>query len=121
MKLEELKGKKILWGMTPKVALADFTIRSDADFRAYEERQKQLVGYYFYIDVWNMTARLAVMENKIGSARSSIVDLKGTTITESDLHTAIRMAGGFINLSGHYPISKHIMQKLLQELEQRND
>ena len=112
MNLIDLKGKKILWDLTPQDNFEDCVIQNEADMRAYEERERTKLGFYFYVDVWDLTALLAVMENKIGSATSSIVDLEGTTITERDLHTAIEKAGGFINLSGHYPISEELKRQL---------
>jgi len=116
MKLAELKGKKIHWDMTPQDGAGEVFLTTKAEMEAYEARERARVGFYFYVDVWDMTANLWVMENKVYSGRADRIE-DAEMITEDELYDAIEGAGGAINRSGHYPISHAIKRKLKKALD----
>jgi hypothetical protein len=93
----EKQGKiPINWDLTPQSFLLH-------DQRYYPGQA------YFLIDIWNCSARISLMiisEDGNGMKSLSIPEIE--EITEEMLETAINDVGGFINMSGHYPISEEI-------------
>jgi len=116
MKLEELKGKRIVWDATPQSEGGTIEIRGQEEYDRFIQRLKERAGYYFYVNVWNCTAKLAVMHQRgDGSATSDFVETD--IVTDDDLVDAIEQAGGAINISGQYPASMTILKKLKAALE----
>jgi hypothetical protein len=114
MKLEDLKGEKIRWDLTPQKYLEELNgvvIESWEDIERLKKLLKERVGKYFYIDVWNCTPCLFLMDNdEDGNGKAEIVEQD--IISEDEMLEAIEEAGGSITISGHYPINKKIEKKL---------
>ena len=111
MKFKEAIQKKIRWDLTPEMAAIDEVIRSQDDIDRISKRIKDQAGFYFYVDVWSCSAFLAICENKInGGCIAQVID--DAPLTEEDLVGAVDDAGGFINMSGWYPISSGIERKI---------
>lgn len=118
MKLSEITQEiaaQIRWGAKPQdFDLSGFEIRSQADIDRINKLLEAQKGYYFYVDVWNCQARLALMHNKPdGTAASQIVEGFDSPL----LYRAVEQAGGWINMSGHYPLSRRLEQMLKKRLE----
>lgn len=119
MKLADIKplASQIRWGMTPQSAgYGPIAITSQADLDMYKAMLAANAGYYFYIDVWDCQARLALMHNlPEGGGMSEIVeDFKSPL-----LYRAVEQAGGAINISGWYPLSRRLEAVLKRKLMPR--
>lgn len=113
MKLEELRGKKIRWDLTPQNAwLEGFQINSQEDWEFLKRYFEELHGsYFFFINVWDCKASLAVMEMYAnGSGKSYPVEQE--IISDEELEEALWDAGGAINMSGHYPLTPELIHRL---------
>ena len=100
----ELQGKRIDLNMTPQEAM---------------QKEIALLGNvaYPFVDCWDFKTALAFMVysedgKKLSVERFTEEDQEKLGISKSMLLGAIDMAGGMINLSGHYPISEAIKNKL---------
>lgn len=102
--------KNIRWDMTPEKVFTPRTVQTQDDIERLRKDITDQAGYYFYIDVWNCQARLALMHLKPdGSATAEII----TEFPEKALIEAIEEHGGAINISGHYPISAWVKKMIL--------
>jgi hypothetical protein len=113
MKLLETSKYKILWGMTPESdpTMKETEIASREEFEKYKEMLEGRKGTgYFYIDVWNMQARLAFyhMDGE-GQGRSETIE--DFQLTEKDIDHV------WINRSGWYPVIGKTLQKIQNRLE----
>ena len=80
---------------------------------SFRQRLKALEGCYFYVDVWNCRARLALMHNTgDGGGRSEVIEDFDSALLEK----AVYQAGGMINLSGWYPLSNTLKTLLRKRL-----
>jgi hypothetical protein len=114
MKLEDLKGGKIRWDLTPQKYIEGLNaveIKSQEDIEKLNRLFRERAGKFFYIDVWNCTPRLFIMDNdEEGVGMAEIVEQD--IITVDEMIEAVEEAGGSITISGHYPINKKIEEKL---------
>lgn len=101
--------KNIRWDLTPEKIFAPREMRSEADLERIEQENREQAGYYFYIDVWNMKASLALMHVKPDGSMTSVRLL---TFWEEALIKAVEEAEGAINLSGHYPVNAQIKKMI---------
>lgn len=112
--LEEIaKNPAILqhlhWELTPEDIFTPRTIQSKEDLEMLDRLHEEQAGFYFYIDVWNGKARLALMHvMPDGSMTSERIDYPD----EDGLIEAIEEAGGAINMSGHYSLSTRLRKRL---------
>ena len=122
MKIEELKSKGIIWGMTPQndPSNGSMAINSQADIERLQRKLKAAKGIYFIIDVWDCNASLAICENT-ADGRGRIERVQQDCITDDELEDAVYDAGGAINLSGWYPITPGIGEKLKAFLGGKNN
>lgn len=119
MKLEEVRSNRetmahLRWDLTPQTAtISSCEVNSPEELERLRQRLKTLEGYYFYVDVWNCRARLALMHNTgDGGGGSEIVSDFDSPLLER----AVYQAGGSITTSGWYPLSnalKTLLQKRL--------
>ncbi len=110
MKLKEVKNNPeiighLYWDL-PWVACP-------ADFDRLIKLLAQQAGYFFYVDVCDCQARLALVHNK--------PDGTGTTHLIEDfecplLEKAVYEAGGNITTSGWYPVSKQLKRMIQKKL-----
>ena len=117
MRLEELRDKRIRWDLTPENAFAQgFAISRPEDLEQIKRYYQELDGsYFFYINVWNCKASLAVMEmHADGTGKGYPVEQD--IISEEELEEAVWDAGGAINMSGHYPLTPNLIRKLKEFL-----
>ncbi len=104
------------WDLTPEQIFQPRMIRSKEDIERLDELHIEQAGFYFYVDVWNCSASLALMHVKTdGSMNSERIDYPD----EDELIQAIEEAGGAINMSGHYPLSEKLKTNLMNLLEVR--
>lgn len=115
MKLEECRGKRILWGMTPEQAFQAVAITSVADLEAERARQGELIGAWFYINVWNCQATLALYEQGADGIGQSYL-IEDSPFTSEELEEAVRGQGGAINRSGWYALPEPLQERLRKEL-----
>lgn len=115
MKLKEIVEREDFRpDLNPQNANVDgMIISSKEDFERVQKRLKELAGTYLFIDVWNCQARLMAMENKEnGNGKTMTIEDWQDYLTEEDLVHAIEEHGGYVNMSGHYPISGSIDRKI---------
>ena len=119
MKLEEIKNNpeimsQLRWDLTPQTANIPegYIITKQEDLERLNKLLAEKAGYYFYIDVWNCQAHLAIMQNHAtGSATMhSIEDF------ESPLLEKAVEAVGSITTSGWYPLNKRLETLLKKKL-----
>lgn len=110
--------------LTPEEACGTTIIRNKADYEALQAKIKAMADTrYPFIDVWSFNARLSWMvtsEDGNGShvERFTEEEQEALGITEDMLYAAIEGAGGAINISGHYPISEEIREKLQAAMQE---
>ena len=109
----------VMWDATPQGVLRGVatTIRSQEDYEASQRRDRQFVGTgYFYVDVRNMRADLALMHSaQAGYWTADFIEQD--VISESELVRAVEEACGAINKSGHYPLPEELKERLLYVLK----
>jgi hypothetical protein len=114
--IEMLAETRIDWDATRQGVMspASGIITGQADLEAYQQRDRDLVGYgYFYIDVRNMQADLALMHSTHpGYWETEIIPRRLSPLLEKDLIRSIEAAGGAVNWSGHYPLDPVCIWKL---------
>ena len=111
MKFKEAIKKGIRWDLTPELSAINEMIESQEDMDRIKKRIKEQAGFYFYIDVWDCSASLAICENdEQGGDISHIIE--DPPITEEEMADAVEEAGGAINMSGWYPISPQVEDRL---------
>jgi hypothetical protein len=119
VKLEEVRSNRetlarLRWDLTPQTAnISDCEVKSPKELERLRQRLKSLEGYYFYVDVWNCRARLALMHNTgDGGGRSEVIEDFHNPLLEK----AVYEAGGSINQSGWYPMSNALRSVLQRKL-----
>ena len=116
LKKHKINPKDIKWELTPIDALGDvYFITNEQQLRRYEEERAKNVGYFFFIDVYNLKARVCLAYNDIYTTET-IFCLPDDYIPGDMVERAINMYGA-INISGWYPISKEIADFLKKELK----
>ncbi len=109
----ELK-QRILWNMTPEENFSGVAeIKSQEDLERIRRDNEARAGYYFFVDVWNFSPRLCLMENRPDGSCGVVGIVEAP---ESMLTRAIEEAGGAINRSGHYPINRQVRNWLMKKL-----
>jgi len=117
MKLQDCRDKKLRWDLTPQTANPPIEIRTQEDLRRAVEITRSHAGAYFYINVWNCQAPLALMElDEKGNGQSWII--KQTIISDDELEEAVWDQGGAINLSGHYALPTYLQERIRNLLEE---
>ena len=118
--IEKVKNKEITlrWDLTPQkysAGIEEVEISSQEDIDKLQKIIALRTGCYFYIDVWDMKARLFLACNdKEGNSKAEAVENIPLSISYEDLINAVEEAGGAINRSGWYPINDKI-EALLKE------
>lgn len=115
MTLEDLRNrpeivKDIRWDITPEKVFTPQTIQTQEDIERLERENREQAGYYFYVDVWNCRAFLALMHVK---QDGSMTSERISEFPEEALNEAVEEAGGAINISGHYPINAWVKKMIL--------
>lgn len=119
MKLQDVKNnpeilEKLRWDLTPQTAnVSSFQVNNEEDMDRFKALLAQKAGYYFYVDVWNCKARLALMHNLPdgGGKSEAITDFHSVL-----LEKAVEAAGGMINMSAWYPLSRSLERALKKRL-----
>ena len=119
MKLQDVKNNpeilgKLRWDLTPQTGnISSFEVNSQEDVDHLKALLAGKAGYYFYVDVWNCQARLALMHNlPDGGGKSEII----TDFHSALLEKAVEAAGGMINMSGWYPLSRALERMVKKRL-----
>lgn len=114
--IDILAETEIDWGATPQSVMspASGVITSQQDLEAYQQRDRDLVGYgYFYVDVRNMSADLALMHStRPGYWETEIIPQKLSPLLPEDLARAVEETGGATSWSGHYPLNELCLWKI---------
>lgn len=116
--MDILKETRIVWDATPQSVLgptpATDVITSQEDFEASQRQIRELVGYgYFYVDVMNMDADLALMRStRAGIWEADIIPQHLSPLLPEDLERCVEAAGGAMNWSGHYPLDEWSVDKV---------
>jgi hypothetical protein len=110
---------RLRWDLTPQTASVGengtFVVNSQEDLERFKQLRAEKAGSYFYVDVWNCQARLALMtQDALGNGKIEVV---------SDFHSpllekAVYQAGGCITTSGWYPLNKQLISLLKRKLLQ---
>ena len=104
---DTLKDLHVDWEATPQSVLGSpNVITTQEDFERVQQEIHDTVGTgYFYIDVRNMTADLALFySTRPGRWETMIIPPRYSPLLEEDLIRSINEAGGALNWSGHYPL-----------------
>ena len=104
---DTLKDLHVDWEATPQSVLGSpNVITTQEDFERVQQEIHDTVGTgYFYIDVRNMTADLALFySTRPGRWETMIIPPRYSPLVEEDLIRSINEAGGALNWSGHYPL-----------------
>jgi len=107
------------WDMTPERYMAPRKVTGDEDLTRYVQELREQAGYYFYVDVWNCQAHLALMHVKEdGSGWPELVNVDDELAGEVEklIHGAVEIAGGAVNIGGHYPLSPMLTRFLKNDL-----
>ena len=121
MKLEEIKNNpeimnQLRWDLTPQNSgfpNGSYEVNNQADVDAMNKLLAEKAGYYFYIDVWNCQAHLAIMHNrKEGNGTMHTIEDFESPLLEKAVE-----AIGSITTSGWYPLSKRLTGLLKKKLE----
>ena len=111
-----IENTRVDWSATPQSVMSPVSgvITSQKDLEAYQRRDHDLVGYgYFYIDVRNMGADLALMHStRPGYWETEIIPKCYSPLLPEDLERAVEKAGGAMNWSGHYPLDAWSLEKV---------
>jgi hypothetical protein len=121
MKLQEIKNNPeimahLRWDLTPQNSgfpNGTWEVNSQADIDAMNQFLKTREGYYFYVDVYDCQARLALMQNTVTGAGTmhAIEDFESAL-----LEKAVYQVGGSITTSGWYPLSRQLISLLKKKL-----
>ena len=122
VKLADVKNnpeimQKLRWDLTPQTAsIGKFEITCQADMDRLSKLFAEKAGYFFYVDVANCQARLALIHNRAsGNGNVKYIrDFKSPL-----LEKAVYEAGGSITTSGWYPLSKRIEKMLRRRLMEK--
>jgi hypothetical protein len=114
--VDMLKETRIDWSATPQSVMgpASGVFASQEDLEAYQQRDRDLVGYgYFYANVQNMGVDLVLMHStRPGYWETEIIPRELSPLLEEDLVRSVEAGGGAINWSGHYPLDPLCIWKL---------
>lgn len=117
MKLEEVKSNpeilnNLRWDLTPQNSNFPngvWHINSPKDIQAMHKFLQAKAGYYFFVNVYNCQASLALAHNQAdGNTAIYAID----DFHSSLLEQAVEDAGGSITTSGWYPLNKPLRKRL---------
>jgi hypothetical protein len=119
-----LEGKSIDLDLTPKDAPMAQTaqINSKEDYDRYKKWTASFADKaYFFIDVWHFGSAFSVFIFDDKGYRGHVERLNkedqyALGITDYMIEEAVRDSGGSLTVSGHYPISEAIRNKLAEVL-----
>jgi hypothetical protein len=120
MKFEEIKNNpeimsQLRWDLTPQNSNfpnGTWTVNNQADIDAMNKFQTDKAGYYFYIDVANCQAHLAIMQNHAtGSGTMHRIEDFESPLLEKAVEEI-----GSITTSGWYPLNKRLETLLKKKL-----
>ena len=112
---DTLKDLHVDWEATPQSVLGSPSlITTQEDLERVQREIHDTVGTgYFYIDVRNMTADLALFySTRPGRWETMIIPPRYSPLLEEDLIRSINEAGGALNWSGHYPLDPLSLAKV---------
>lgn len=115
---EFLIGKTVFWDRKPSDYAGTINIESDADFQRLKEEMKANTGCFFYIDVWNCQARLALYKD-LGTGNGNTHIIENSPLSEENMEKDVYAVGGAINISGWYPLSKKLITQLREALGEK--
>ena len=114
--IDTLAGVRIGWQATPQSIMSPGggVITSQEDLERLQQRDSDLVGYgYFYIDVRNFEADLALMHStRPGYWETMLVPQRYSPLLPEDLARAVEDAGGSMGWSGMYPLNDVCLWKV---------
>ncbi|MFZ5501786.1 MAG: hypothetical protein ACOY58_07760 [Candidatus Micrarchaeota archaeon] len=116
MRLENCAGKRLLWGMTPQRAFQMVEILAQEDIEREKERQRELTGAWFYINVWNCQAQLLLYEQE-EKGTGQTYPIEDSPFTSEELEQALWDQGGAINMSGWYALPLAFQERIKTFLE----
>ena len=109
--------------MTPQkyaAGIGGVELSSQEDIKRMRELIASKAGCFFYVDVWNMSAQLALACNKeTGEGTGEVIE--NAPVPEKVLTHAIEKAGGAVNRSGWYPINEEIKGILIPLFNEKNE
>jgi len=114
----KIEREKIDWKKDPQDSFGTREITSQEGLEEYQRKSEETDEYYFYVDVWNIKARLGVMHDEGATAKSEVVDEEEYGLTKEELEDAVESQGGTINMSGHYALTQKLKEKVKSELEE---
>ncbi len=105
------------WDLTPQTMSpgknGTYEVNGPEDFERFKQLLAEKAGYFFYVDVWNCQARLALMKNdEDGGGKSEVI----TDFESPLLRSAVYQVGGSITTSGWYPLSSRLKNLLKKRL-----
>ena len=112
---DTLKDLHVDWEATPQSVLGSPSlITTQEDLERVQREIHDTVGTgYFYIDVRNMTADLALMySTRRGRWETMLIPPRYSPLLEEDLIRSIEEVGGALNWSGHYPLDPLSLAKV---------
>lgn len=115
---------RVDWEATPESVMGPLTgvsVTTQEQLQSLQQQMHDAVGTgYVYIDLQNMMARLALMRSTApGRWETELVE--GEVAAQDELAAAIEESGGALNMSGHYPLSPELRERLrerVRELEE---
>jgi len=124
VKLEEIKNNpelmnQLRWDLTPQTieAQSDQATTTVASQEELDQLNAELIdnaGAYFIVDVWNCTAKLALMIQDVFGNRNII---KIGKFDSPLLEESVYDDGGAINRSGIHPINSDLEKELKKKLK----
>ena len=109
MKLQDVRGG-VKYAVPP--GRGSIEIKNQADFDAHKKACREQAGNYLFVSVWNCCASLALAElRENGSMSMYAVD----DYEDDSLADSVEEAGGFVNLSGWYPLSGAAVVKIKEK------
>lgn len=123
MKLEEVKNNPeimshLRWDLTPQNSNitntpdGTYEVKCQADLDRYNQLSAEKAGYYFFVNVWNCQAHLALMQNNAtGSATMNAIEDFQSLLLEKAVEEI-----GSITTSGWYPLNKRLETLLKKKL-----
>jgi hypothetical protein len=112
---DTLKDLHVDWEATPQSVLGSPSlITTQEDLERVQREIHDTVGTgYFYIDVRNMTADLALFySTRPGRWETMIIPPRYSPLLEEDLIRSIQEAGGALSWSGNYPLDPLSLAKV---------
>jgi hypothetical protein len=119
MDIQELRKieDNIHWDMTPQSyneGINGVSVNTKEEMDIIKSILKDRAGYFFFINVSNMTPRLCIMYNdENGTGKVFDIDVE---INDEMLYDAIDKQDGAINISGMYAIDRTIRDHLKSKI-----